>query len=636
MAATDARVRPIKGAAYRVTFPIFDADGDLVTAAGALDSEVDQDGGGFTDVTAEAVEIGTSGMYRLDLTATEMNGDTVSVIVKSTLGKTTPIVMYPELRGGVVVAATASTVDLATSEPANDDIFNDSMVAIIGGTGRGQARLITDYTNANRRCTVNPDWDTNPDTTSIYEIYPGTKFDVGAINGNVVSAVGLEFFGESILTGATQIGSTASTVVLSPGESSNFELFNGARIAISSGTAAGQTRLITAYNGTSKTATIVPDWDTIPGTGDNYSIQPQAAADLHSIGSSVQSATDLKNFADAGYDPGTNQIEGCKLTDLVTLTTTTTTATNVTTLSGGAIAVGSFANNSITALAIAANAIGSSELATDAIGAAQMATGAIAALTFATDAITAAALATDAVDEIRDAILSDSTPFAGANIDAAITTRATPAQVGAEIDSKNLQRALVTGTATGGSTTTLIDAVNLTQADTNYWKGCWLVITDGTLIGQARKISLFDIGTDTLTVDRPFTVAVVGHTYEIWSADFPDEFADLSLDTSGRVSLQVGDIDATKFSADAITSGVLATSATEEIADTLLDRTNAIEVGLTLRQAQRVNAAALAGVLSGAGTATATIRNAVQDSKTRITMTTDAVGNRSAPVFDLT
>lgn len=44
----------------------------------------------------------------------------------------------------------------------------------------------------------------------------------------------------------------------------------------------------------------------------------------------------------------------------------------------------------------------------------------------ATDAIDAGALATDAVNEIRDAILSDSTPFAGANIDAAISSRAAP------------------------------------------------------------------------------------------------------------------------------------------------------------------------------------------------------------------
>ena len=44
------------------------ADGDLVTGAASLDSEISKDGGTFADVTAEATEIATnSGMYYLDL-----------------------------------------------------------------------------------------------------------------------------------------------------------------------------------------------------------------------------------------------------------------------------------------------------------------------------------------------------------------------------------------------------------------------------------------------------------------------------------------------------------------------------------------------------------------------------------------
>lgn len=98
MAASDAKPFPIKNQAYRVTFPILDADGDLVAGAAGLDSEVSKDAGTFADVTAEATEIATSsGMYYLDLTATEMNADTVALIVKTTTtgAKTTPIVLYP-------------------------------------------------------------------------------------------------------------------------------------------------------------------------------------------------------------------------------------------------------------------------------------------------------------------------------------------------------------------------------------------------------------------------------------------------------------------------------------------------------------------------------------------------------------
>lgn len=102
MASTDARPVPRKNAPYRATFPILDADGDLVTGAAGLDSETSGDGGTFTDCTNEATEIATSsGMYYLDLTAAEMNYDTVSVIVKtSTSGaKTTVLVLYTQSWG---------------------------------------------------------------------------------------------------------------------------------------------------------------------------------------------------------------------------------------------------------------------------------------------------------------------------------------------------------------------------------------------------------------------------------------------------------------------------------------------------------------------------------------------------------
>lgn len=70
-------------------------------------------------------------------------------------------------------------------------------------------------------------------------------------------------------------------------------------------------------------------------------------------------------------------------------------------------------------------------------------------------------------------------------------------------------------------------------------------------------------------------------------------------------------------------------------ADALLDRADAVEVGLTPRGALRLQAAALAGELSGAATATVTIRNAVADSKDRIVATVDASGNRTAVTTDV-
>lgn len=104
MAATDARPVPIKNTAFRVTFVILDNDGDPVTGATGLDSEVSKDGAAFADCTNEATEI-SAGVYYLDLTSTEMNADTVAVQVKttSTDAKTTVLVFYPQEAGDIKV-----------------------------------------------------------------------------------------------------------------------------------------------------------------------------------------------------------------------------------------------------------------------------------------------------------------------------------------------------------------------------------------------------------------------------------------------------------------------------------------------------------------------------------------------------
>jgi hypothetical protein len=129
MAAGDATWNPKKNVAYRVTFPILDADGDLVSGATGLDSEVSKDGGTFTDCTNEATEIATSsGVYYLDLTATEMNADTVAVIVKtsSSGAKTTVLVFYP-----------LETADMPVDVLAisGDSVAADNLEAAADGTG---------------------------------------------------------------------------------------------------------------------------------------------------------------------------------------------------------------------------------------------------------------------------------------------------------------------------------------------------------------------------------------------------------------------------------------------------------------------------------------------------------------------
>lgn len=137
MASTDARPIPIKNTAFRAVFPILDADGDLVTGATGLDSEVSKDQGTFADCTNEATEIATSsGMYYLDLTSTEMNADCVAVIVKtsSSGAKTTVLVFYPVEAGDIDVDVTAWN---GTAIPGVDTAGYPK-VTIKDGTGTGE------------------------------------------------------------------------------------------------------------------------------------------------------------------------------------------------------------------------------------------------------------------------------------------------------------------------------------------------------------------------------------------------------------------------------------------------------------------------------------------------------------------
>lgn len=87
---------------------------------------------------------------------------------------------------------------------------------------------------------------------------------------------------------------------------------------------------------------------------------------------------------------------------------------------------------------------------------------------------------------------------------------------------------------------------------------------------------------------------------------------------------------------DTVSTGGSTAPTAIEVADAVFDRTDAIETGLTMRQALRLALATLAGKVSGSGTNNISIKNAVADNKTRIQATTDNNGNRTAITYDVT
>lgn len=77
-------------------------------------------------------------------------------------------------------------------------------------------------------------------------------------------------------SGAAQ-GGAAGTITLAAGASAVDDFYNGELVVVTSGTGVGQARIITDYNGTSKVATIAPNWITNPVTADDYEVYPAEA-----------------------------------------------------------------------------------------------------------------------------------------------------------------------------------------------------------------------------------------------------------------------------------------------------------------------------------------------------------------------
>lgn len=72
-----------------------------------------------------------------------------------------------------------------------------------------------------------------------------------------------------------------------------------------------------------------------------------------------------------------------------------------------------------------------------------------------------------------------------------------------------------------------------------------------------------------------------------------------------------------------------------EIADAWLDRASGVESGVTPRQALRVIASAVAGLVSGAGTSTITFKAINNGGVTRIVATVDPSGDGNRTVVEL-
>ena len=203
--------------------------------------------------------------------------------------------------GGTASAGAATTITL-TGASATDNLYNHLQVRIQSGTGAGQIRTIVAYNGTSKVATVDRNWTTSPDNTSVFSILGPAIMPSWNLFQGVASAGG------------------ATTVTLSNGSATS-NIYNGALIAIMAGTGARQARVITGYNGGTGVVTVDRAWTTNP---DSTSVLVILAADLPgadgagnlsgSVASVAGAVTVGTNNDKAGYSLANNAVDAAQFT----------------------------------------------------------------------------------------------------------------------------------------------------------------------------------------------------------------------------------------------------------------------------------------------------------------------------------
>jgi len=148
-----------KNTATYIVFPLIDSSDDVSykSSAASLDSEIDAfaDGSapdGFVDCTNEATEIGSTGVYYLSLTQTEMNNDYIIIQVKASDANTQAILIRTMIGDAANLATTDDGGAINVTAGKIDEVnklteFDEDNTAIdIDSTTLGTVNTLTGHT----------------------------------------------------------------------------------------------------------------------------------------------------------------------------------------------------------------------------------------------------------------------------------------------------------------------------------------------------------------------------------------------------------------------------------------------------------------------------------------------------------
>lgn len=188
------------------------------------------------------------------------------------------------IHSGHAQVATTNTITLSSFASATDGAYDPAAIFIVAGQGAGQSRLIYQYNGTTKVAVVDRDWKVIPNLTSEYRIvaHPGR---------------------EHVNEGLAQAGA-ASTITLNALASSVDDAYKSQLVLLRSGTGADQVRLITAYNGTTKIATVEEPWSVVPDSTSGYVMLPSHVHSTDEITPSIPSVDDINTKLVAEHGDG--------------------------------------------------------------------------------------------------------------------------------------------------------------------------------------------------------------------------------------------------------------------------------------------------------------------------------------------
>lgn len=308
------------GVGTNIYFPLIDKgftdfEATPVTIATG-DCKISKDGGAFANTGSNFAHV-AGGIYSLALTATEMQAKNVVIKIVDQTGT-------KEWEDQCIV--------IDTFNHASAEI--PSLWSIPQSTASGAITSSSFASGAINAAAI------------ASAAITAAKFAAGAIDAAAIADAAIDNAtfaadtgGKTVRSNTAQAGA-AGTITLDASASATTDFYVGCLVYLTGGTGAGQMRVITAYNGGTKVATIAPNWATNPDNTSTFAVL--AWGNITGVQGNLTGTVGTVNALAAGV----------------------ITAASI---ASAAITSAKFASGAIDATAIAADAIGASELATDAV-----------------------------------------------------------------------------------------------------------------------------------------------------------------------------------------------------------------------------------------------------------------------------